>query len=614
MRSTWRYLARAWLAGAALWACFVLVRLPLRIMTGTIAAQYALPAFRRGWLFGLPFILLAPVFHQLVRGVLRGTLSRGRAAAVTTALLLAVCLAEPANMLLFGIRTPGESYDYLRFVLARTDSNVLAFAAALAVAAILTYRAELQRARLRSARLQTQLLEARLQVLLLQLQPHFLFNTLNSIAELVHRDVVRARQILGRLGELVRSTFDRPGTQVVTVAEEAEWLRAYAEIQETRFADALTVEFDIDPDAAAAALPRLIVQPLLENAIRHGIGYGGSGGRVLVEARRTGTRLHLRVMDNGAGIAPGGVREGVGLGLTRRRLEQLFGADATLALQALPAGGTVASLDLPLRFTPATRGAEGARAADDALALLPLHRPMTAGSAALAVLGAWAIVFAVGFPTTLTEYLARLPLGAAILTAAGKRVLEFAPWVVATPLIVAWSRGIARRGMHPVVLVACHVAAGAAAVAGQQAVYRAIGVILPSYPPGWVTAYMVWGAMVYVAVAGAAHVWVVQRRYAEEALAGEILARDLAQAELDAVSWRLQPDFIAGVLRDIATLAGTDPARADALTVSLGDLMRIMLDGAGTPDAGADPGREIALARGRLALDGLRRRARIRSA
>ena len=614
MRINWRYLARAWATGAALWAGFVMVRLPLRIATGTILARNVAPAFGRGMLFGLPFILLAPAFHQLARGVLRGTLSRRRAAVTAVALLLVVFAVEPAVMLFFGIRTPGDNYDYVRFALGRTDSNVLAFVAALAAASVITYRLELQRARLRSARLQTQLLEARLQVLLLQLQPHFLFNALNSIAELVHRDVGRARQILGRLGALVRSTFDRPGTQLVTVADEADWLRAYAEIQETRFADALTVEFEIDPGVSGATVPRLLVQPLLENAIRHGIGQGGPGGRVRVTARAEGARLRLEVTDNGAGVPAAGMREGVGLGLTRRRLAQLYGADAGLALRAAPGGGTIASIDLPLRQAAPAPVDGGDAAPTEAGTPLLQGAPMTARGAALAIVAGWTLVYVAGFSTSLTEFLPHLPVDEAVRRALRSRAVEIAPWVLATPLIIVWTRWIATRVRNPALLAGCHIAAGAAAVVLQQALYRAIDVIKPEYPPLWITSYMVWGTMVYVAIAATAHVWIVQQRYAEEALAGEMLARDLAQAEVDAVSWRLQPDFVAGVLDDVAMLAGSDPLRADALTVALGDLMRIMLDGAGVADAAPDPGRELALARGRAELDALRRPAHVRSA
>ena len=614
MRINWPYLARAWATGTALWACFVMVRLPLRVLTGAIPARFTLPAFQRGMLFGLPFILLAPVFHRLVRAVLRGTISHGRAALAALALLLVIFIVEPATMLYFGVSPAGEAFRYGQFALARTDANVLAFIAALAAATVVTYRLELHRARLHSARLQTQVLEARLQVLLLQLQPHFLFNTLNSVAELVHRDFARARQLLARLGELVRTTFDRPGTQLVTVAAETDWLRAYAGIQETRFADVLSVEFGIEPEVDSATVPRLLMQPLLENAIRHGIGHGGRGGRVRVEARAAGGRLCLEVTDNGAGVPVGGVREGVGLGLTRRRLQQLYGNDASLSLRSLPEGGTAASLDLPLRLAAPASMADPAPKAPEESAPLLRSSPMTASRAALAILGGWTLVYVAGFPTSLTDQLPRLPMPDAAIEAARGRAMEIAPWLLATPLVILWARWIALRVRRLPLLVFCHVLGGAGGVAAQQALYRATGIIRPEFPPDWITAYLVWGAMVYVAIATAAHVWVVQQRYTEEALANELLARDLAQAEVDAVSWRLQPDFIGGVLDDIASLAGSDPVRADALTVALGDLMRIMLDGAGAAPSEPDPGRELALNRGRDAVTALRRGAQVRSA
>jgi hypothetical protein len=304
----------------------------------------------------------------------------------------------------------------------------------------------------------------------------------------------------------------------------------------------------------------------------------------------------------------------VGLGLTRRRLEQLYGSDATLSLRPLPGGGTAASLDLPLQLAGPASVAEPGGSELERPAPLLRSTPMTASRGALAILGGWALVYVAGFPTSLTDQLPRLPLPDAVLAAARGRAVEMVPWLVATPLVILWARWIATRVRRLPLLLAGHILGGAAVIAAQQAVYRAAGIIRPEYPPGWVTAYMIWGAMAYVAIATAVHVWVAQERYTEEALAGELLARDLAQAEVDAVSWRLQPDFIGGVLDDIAALAGTDPARADALTVALGDLMRVMLDGAGIARSEPDPGRELALSRGRDAVAALRRGARARTA
>ncbi|HYC31772.1 MAG TPA: histidine kinase [Gemmatimonadales bacterium] len=201
-----------------------------------------------------------------------------------------------------------------------------------------------------------QLAEARLHVLSAQLQPHFLFNTLHAVSALVWEDQARAERLLARLSEMLRLTL-RSGTRVeTTLAEELALLRRYAEIQETRYGDRLRVAFDVEPAVRGAMVPRLILQPLVENAIRHGITRRMTPGRVDVRAWEAAGRLHLAVSDDGVGLGSGReIREGVGLAVTRARLRQLYGPEQDMALTPAPAGGAVCALSIPFR-----RSAEGA--------------------------------------------------------------------------------------------------------------------------------------------------------------------------------------------------------------------------------------------------------------
>jgi LytS/YehU family sensor histidine kinase len=189
-------------------------------------------------------------------------------------------------------------------------------------------------------------------VLSAQLQPHFLFNTLHAVSALVYEDPVRAERLLARLSEMLRLTL-RSGTRVeTTLAEELALLRRYAEIQETRYGERLRVAFDVEPSVRDAMVPRLILQPLVENAIRHGITRRITPGRVDVRAWEGQGRLHLAVSDDGVGLREGRpVREGVGLAITRARLRQLYGAEQRVELSPAPAGGTVCALSIPLRLT-----------------------------------------------------------------------------------------------------------------------------------------------------------------------------------------------------------------------------------------------------------------------
>jgi LytS/YehU family sensor histidine kinase len=201
-----------------------------------------------------------------------------------------------------------------------------------------------------SAQLKSRLARTELQALKLQLQPHFLFNTLNTITSLVHRDPGQAERMVSGLSELLRVSLGSAGEQEVTVSRELEVLQHYVDIQLVRFEDRLTVTIVAEPDAQLAAVPNLMLQPLVENAIKHGLGSRLSGGNIRVEARRQGQWLQLVVEDNGVGEAdPEGRREGVGLSNTRARLRQLYGDDHQFVAGGTREGFRVA-IALPFRL------------------------------------------------------------------------------------------------------------------------------------------------------------------------------------------------------------------------------------------------------------------------
>jgi two-component system LytT family sensor kinase len=207
-----------------------------------------------------------------------------------------------------------------------------------------------------AARMGARLAEARLEALKMQIQPHFLFNTLHSISELVHESPEDADRMIIRLGDLLRLTVDNAETHEVTLAQEMDFLEAYLEIQRTRFADTLEVETDVPGDTLDALVPNLVLQPLVENAIRHGVAARGGVGRIHVRAERAGDRLRLEVRDNGAGLSPAPgprEREGVGVKNTRARLEQMYGADQRFELRNGSRGGAVATVTIPFRPAPA---------------------------------------------------------------------------------------------------------------------------------------------------------------------------------------------------------------------------------------------------------------------
>ncbi len=208
----------------------------------------------------------------------------------------------------------------------------------------------LKRRELESVLLAGELGEARLQVLRNQIQPHFLFNTLNSISALMHLDVAEAERKLALLADLLRSALAEHGGNEVPLGEEIDFVSRYLEIEQTRFPKRLSVVWDTEPACLDALVPHLILQPLVENAVRHGIAPRSGPGTVRVRSRIEEGKLILEVRDDGVGLSgrvPG--REGVGLSNTRARLKHLHGAAASLVVGEAAGGGFVATVTLPLR-------------------------------------------------------------------------------------------------------------------------------------------------------------------------------------------------------------------------------------------------------------------------
>lgn len=200
---------------------------------------------------------------------------------------------------------------------------------------------------LRASRLEAELERARLERLEAQLDPHFLFNTLNGISSLMYTDAARADRMLARLAELLRLNFARDGGSEVTLAQELAWLEAYLEIARLRFGERLTIRTAIAADALACRVPRLILQPLVENALEHGVEKRAGPAVVRIAAERHGDRLTLVVTDDGPGLQAGTGKHGVGLANTRARLAVLHGAAAALGIAEPPGGGVEVRLELP---------------------------------------------------------------------------------------------------------------------------------------------------------------------------------------------------------------------------------------------------------------------------
>jgi two-component system, LytTR family, sensor kinase len=210
------------------------------------------------------------------------------------------------------------------------------------------------RSDLRASQLETQVAQARLGALKAQLQPHFLFNTLNAIVVLVRQQKgQQAEETLARFSDLLRAVLADMDAQEVTLARELEYLKLYLSIEQLRFSDRLRVDIDVDPELLDAAVPHMALQPIVENAIRHGVSQSASPGLIGIRAGRVGDELHVMVQDDGPGFATQGAPGGLKLGLanTRARLKQLYGDASELRTGSGPAGGALVTMILPFHFT-----------------------------------------------------------------------------------------------------------------------------------------------------------------------------------------------------------------------------------------------------------------------
>lgn len=222
-------------------------------------------------------------------------------------------------------------------------TNIMVYWAIIAASHAINYFRKYQERELR-------LSQAQLQNLRTQLHPHFLFNTLNAIAELVHSDPAVADRSILRLSELLRFSLASEKTQEVTLKEEIDFLEKYVEIHKTLMRDHLNVRVAIEPETLDAAVPNMILQPLVENAIKHGISPRPEGGNIDVSARRLNGQLHVEITDDGMGMpAEAAAQGGVGLINTRERLKHLYNDAHTFNLSSLPGKGVTIRISLPFK-------------------------------------------------------------------------------------------------------------------------------------------------------------------------------------------------------------------------------------------------------------------------
>ncbi len=244
-----------------------------------------------------------------------------------------------------------EAYKF--FVYINLHLSFLIYWGVVGIKSAYSYYQKYRERELQTSQLEARLATSRLQVLKMQLQPHFLFNTLNAISELIYKDAEAAERMLGDLSDLLRMSFEKLEVQEISLKQELEFLKKYLEIEQMRFQDRLRVEMKIAPETLDAKVPNMILQPLVENAIKHGLAPRIEGGKIEINAVRNNGSLNLSVNDDGIGVSSDkleNLSEGVGISNTKKRLKHLYGKDHKFSLAAENKGFQV-NLTIPFRET-----------------------------------------------------------------------------------------------------------------------------------------------------------------------------------------------------------------------------------------------------------------------
>lgn len=299
---------------------------------GVIKLAHKFPLSNKPWyknaslhlLAGVGFALLHSVFHAYLAG------------------LIGVC----QQMLYFAGRPFDFAEHFIFNLVLRFHRNVITYFAIVSVVEGIQYYKRYRERELLASKLETQLIEARLQTLKLQLQPHFLFNTMHTITSLIQTKPVVAQKMIVRLSELLRLTLNNANEQVHTLEDEMKILEKYLEIESIRFEDKLTVLIDIEPSTKNLMMPGLILQPVVENAIKHGIEKSAEPGTVEISSHRSNGSMIIRIKNSGGTINNESTL-GIGLSSAQSRLNYLYGDKASIQL-IKQNGGSLAELSIPI--------------------------------------------------------------------------------------------------------------------------------------------------------------------------------------------------------------------------------------------------------------------------
>ena len=298
------------------------------------------------WALMFPLILWVSRRFPLERGHWKRSLTVHIPALIIFPVLHLMCY----SLLLYSLGTVEEGLGMLIEYLFRKGFafRVITYGLLLAISYSVDYYQRFREREVSASQFEARLAEARLQVLTMQLQPHFLFNTLHAISSLMHKNVEAADEMIARLGELLRVTLESDGVQEVPLRLELDLLQHYLDIEKIRLGDRLTVRMEIQPEMYDVPVPNLILQPLVENAIRYGVATRSAGGTLEVRAAENNGMLRISISDDGPGMSSN-IKEGVGLTNTKTRLQQMYGSRQHFSLTSEAGKGTTVTLEIPLR-------------------------------------------------------------------------------------------------------------------------------------------------------------------------------------------------------------------------------------------------------------------------
>jgi sensor histidine kinase YesM len=362
-RGSIRIRRRRWVRLAAIWGIWTFIGIVFTLQSyfTSYRSERPMPFIDSGylqmtwaylWALATPLVLWASARLPIERNNwLRSSLLH-----VPISILLSVFLTALGHILLwlYWSYPAGKpfSFAYLtRFVVANFSEGIGIYLLIALTSYAYDYYRRYREGQLKTLQLEAQLSQAQLQALKMQLHPHFLFNTLHSISALLNKDVEAARKMITRLGDFLRLTLENSGSQEVTLQQEMEFLSCYLEIERIRFQNRLVTRMDLGEQTLDARVPNLILQPIVENAIRHGIAPRSTPGLIDIAAKQVDGRLRIQVRDNGPGLPEHRTsqqfKKGLGLANTETRLKRLYGADHLFDLSNDPAGGLIVTLEIP---------------------------------------------------------------------------------------------------------------------------------------------------------------------------------------------------------------------------------------------------------------------------